>query len=239
MIAKLFHEDAKTLQEGENAYTSNHVKFMRYIGDIRSAVLEGQIRARMKKTIELDMDSHTIVNHHCSCPRDLDLCHHMAALLYYGHYNISVVNRPNVSTETKSCIANQCCGDDNIVLIRFSGVIVRPSVEYIEEDDKQLYVSSQCALSVDQIRNIATATFGLILGAYKRNIETGRNFPKSLFTSLVEGYSLSKVMAVQWGRNNERAATKQFEELHMLKVNQTGLWLDTSGFLVASPDFGS
>nr|CAI5837660.1 unnamed protein product [Callosobruchus analis] len=94
MIAKLFHEDPKILQDGENAYTSNHVKFMRYIGNVRPAVLEGQVQARMKKTvyhvqIELDMDSHTIVNHNCSCPRGLDLCHHMAALLYYGHYNIS------------------------------------------------------------------------------------------------------------------------------------------------------
>nr|CAI5855723.1 unnamed protein product [Callosobruchus analis] len=282
---------------------------MRYIGNVGPAVLEGQVQARMKKTvyhvqIELDMDSHTIVNHNCSCPRGLDLCHHMAALLYYGHYNISstdterqwgvsgmvvteeepVLSIDQMFPQKQSYVAigdpsklninkfKSMLGDSNVV--GFSWLLkpeaneemisLIPSIEdilycqeYIEAEDEQSYVSRQCALNINQIRKIAAATvgqhsnelwlithklrltsskFGLILGAYKRNIETGRSFPKSLFTSLVEGYSLSKVMAVQWGRHNEGTATKQFEELHMLRVNQTSLWLDESGFLGASPD---
>nr|CAI5860753.1 unnamed protein product [Callosobruchus analis] len=252
MIAKLFHEDPKILQDGENAYTSNHVKFMRYIGNVRPAVLEGQVQARMKKTvyhvqIELDMDSHTIVNHNCSCPRGLDLCHHMAALLYYGHYNISstdterqwgvsgrvvteeepVLSIDQTFPQKQSYVAigdpsklninkfKSMLGDSNVV--GFSWLLkpeaneemisLIPSIEdilycqeYIEAEDKQSYVSRQCALNIDQIRKIAAATvgqhsnelwlitrklrltsskFGLILGAYKRNIETEDkvNFP--------------------------------------------------------------
>nr|CAI5854245.1 unnamed protein product [Callosobruchus analis] len=217
MIAKLFHEDPKILQDGENAYTSNHVKFMRYIGNVRPAVLEGQVQARMKKTVSCAGDSNVV--------------------------GFSWLLKPEANEEMISLIPSI----EDILYCQ----------EYIEAEDKQSYVSRQCALNIDQIRKIAAATvgqhsnelwlithklrltsskFGLILGAYKRNIETGRSFPKSLFTSLVEGYSLSKVMAVQWGRHNEGTATKQFEELHMLRINQTGLWLDESGFLGASPD---
>ena len=30
---------------------------------------------------------------HCACPRGLALCHHVAAVLYYAHYNVSSTDK--------------------------------------------------------------------------------------------------------------------------------------------------
>lgn len=61
-------------------------------------------------------------------------------------------------------------------------------------------------------------------------------FPPSLFKRLKGEYNLDKVRSVQWGRDNEKTAIKQFEEENGLKVTATGIWLHTSGLLAASPD---
>lgn len=42
--------------------------------------------------------------------------------------------------------------------------------------------------------------------------------------------------SVQWGINNEEVAIKCFENEQGLKVDETGIWLDESGLLGASPD---
>jgi hypothetical protein len=47
---------------------------------------------------------------------------------------------------------------------------------------------------------------------------------------------LSRVKAVTWGVNNEKEAVKAFETSTGLKVQDTGLWLDSSGVVGASPD---
>ena len=47
---------------------------------------------------------------------------------------------------------------------------------------------------------------------------------------------MSRVKAVQWGVNNETEALKAFTKLTGKTVVETGIWLDTSGILCASPD---
>lgn len=39
-----------------------------------------------------------------------------------------------------------------------------------------------------------------------------------------------------WGVSNENEAVKAFEQSTGLKVQETGLWLDSSGVVGASPD---
>ena len=58
----------------------------------------------------------------------------------------------------------------------------------------------------------------------------------SLLKRLLGEYDLSRVKAVQWGVNNETEALKAFTNLTGKTVLETGIWLDTSGILGASPD---
>ncbi|KAI4454270.1 hypothetical protein MML48_10g00001240 [Holotrichia oblita] len=39
--------------------------------------------------ISIDLKKGEVVSKHCSCPRGLTVCHHMASLLYSAHYNVS------------------------------------------------------------------------------------------------------------------------------------------------------
>lgn len=58
----------------------------------------------------------------------------------------------------------------------------------------------------------------------------------SLLKRLLGEYDISRVKAVQWGVNNEAEAIKAFTNLTAKTVQETGLWLDGSGILGASPD---
>ena len=60
--------------------------------------------------------------------------------------------------------------------------------------------------------------------------------PPSLIKRLLGEYDLSRVKAVTWGVNNEQEGSKAFTRLTGQKVMETGIWLDTSGVLGASPD---
>lgn len=58
----------------------------------------------------------------------------------------------------------------------------------------------------------------------------------SLLKRLLGEYDISRVKAVQWGVNNEAEAIEAFTNLTAKTVQKTGLWLDGSGILGASPD---
>lgn len=126
------------------------------------------------------------------------------------------------------------------------------SREYIESTNGNDFLQQKCALTTDNIKYIEKITqgqhsnanwyiarkhrltaskFGTVLSACRRN-----KFPPSLFKSLTEGYSLAKVSAVQWGKENETTALEEFKCFTKLEVQASGLWLDCSGFLGASPD---
>ncbi|KAJ8954526.1 hypothetical protein NQ318_000758 [Aromia moschata] len=94
VIAKLFKDNEKQLRRGENAYTSGHVKNMTFNSEMEPAILKGDVLASMKKRIynvevSVDLKNQVVTSSHCSCPRGQVVCHHLAALLYYAHYNIS------------------------------------------------------------------------------------------------------------------------------------------------------
>ncbi|KAJ8961347.1 hypothetical protein NQ318_014590 [Aromia moschata] len=94
VIAKLFKDNEKQLRRGENAYTSGHVKNMTFNSEMEPAILKGDVHASMKKRIynvevSVDLKNQVVTSSHCSCPRGQVVCHHLAALLYYAHYNIS------------------------------------------------------------------------------------------------------------------------------------------------------
>ena len=53
---------------------------------------------------------------------------------------------------------------------------------------------------------------------------------------LLGEYDLSRVRTVMWGVHNEDEAVKAFVKSTGLQVTATGVWLDPSGVLGASPD---
>ena len=75
---------------------------------------------------------------------------------------------------------------------------------------------------------LTASNFGSVLQA--------KRVTPSLLKRLLGEYDLSRVKAVQWGVNNETEALKAFTNLTGKTVLETGIWLDTSGILGASPD---
>nr|CAH7713590.1 unnamed protein product [Callosobruchus chinensis] len=78
---------------------------------------------------------------------------------------------------------------------------------------------------------LTSSKFGAVISAYKRN-----KYPKSLFKGLLEGYDLSGVQAIQWGKENEQTAIAKFKEVTGLCVEPAGFHLHACGFLGTSPD---
>ncbi|KAL9987371.1 hypothetical protein ACROYT_G001665 [Oculina patagonica] len=75
---------------------------------------------------------------------------------------------------------------------------------------------------------LTASNFGCVLKA--------KRVTPSLVKRLLGEYDLSKVKAVQWGVNNEQEALNAFKRLTGKNVQETGIWLDSSGILGASPD---
>ncbi|XP_031356789.1 uncharacterized protein LOC116180801 [Photinus pyralis] len=303
LIADLFKEDVNQLKRGENAYSSGHVKKMLFNAETQPAFLKGEVQASMKnKVYKVEVHIHLnegVVSTQCSCPRGQALCHHIAALLYHGHYNISSTdkarewgvkgkaagNKDEIETidklyprEPYSALVREISANkieqfrhklrqSNVVGFAWLlqpeanneiSVLVPPideilfSEAYLHAKNKEEYLLSQCEVDQQKIQQVAEFTigqhknegwmiarkmrltaskFGTILSACKRD-----KYSPSLFKSLLEGYDLQKVLAVQWGRDHEETALKTFMETTGKKVHPTGLWLHECGFLGASPD---
>lgn len=127
------------------------------------------------------------------------------------------------------------------------------STEYLETPNKKEYIIDKCRITESQVQlvientlgqaknenwliarknRITASNFGSILAAVERN-----RFPPSLYKRLTDGYDLSSVLAVQWGKEHEKVAVETFiSNIEGAEVIPTGLWLDTCGFLGASPD---
>ncbi|XP_034245756.1 uncharacterized protein LOC117647892 [Thrips palmi] len=83
----------KQFRRGQKAYESNHVKS--FVWDSSHLVIKGTVRASMKgqnytTSVVLNED-YSIKETNCNCVRGI-ACHHIAALLICGHYNISVTD---------------------------------------------------------------------------------------------------------------------------------------------------
>lgn len=75
---------------------------------------------------------------------------------------------------------------------------------------------------------LTASNFGAVLNS--------KRITPSLIKRVLGEYSLSGVQAINWGINNEAEAIKAFIKATGLTVKDSGLWLDPSGILGASPD---
>lgn len=51
IISKLFKDNEKQLERGENSYTSGNVKTMNFLGNLHPAVIKGKVQASMKSKL--------------------------------------------------------------------------------------------------------------------------------------------------------------------------------------------
>ncbi|KAG5870683.1 hypothetical protein JTB14_003881 [Gonioctena quinquepunctata] len=127
------------------------------------------------------------------------------------------------------------------------------SKEYLEASDRDLFLREKLCLTQNKVKEVVNKTigqaknenwliarknrltasnFGAVLAAVNR-----QRYPPSLFKKLLNGYDLSLVMAIQWGKEHENVALNTFSDaFDNMDIIPTGLWLDESGFLGASPD---
>ena len=117
-------------------------------------------------------------------------------------------------------------------------------------DNEQIeYLKSKVAVDLDTVKKISYLTSGQRSNPSWHLVRKGRltasNFgcvlnakrtTPSLIKRLLGEYDISRVKAVAWGVTNEEEAIKAFEEKTKLQVIETGVWLDESGVLGASPD---
>ncbi|XP_031329694.1 uncharacterized protein LOC116160599 [Photinus pyralis] len=88
-----YFEEKRTIQKAENALNSGNVQKVQFMQEI--STVKGEVLASMKKQVykvELIITKDGIESSTCTCPRGLYLCHHMAAVALFVHYNISITD---------------------------------------------------------------------------------------------------------------------------------------------------
>ena len=116
-------------------------------------------------------------------------------------------------------------------------------------NDKTSYLIEKLRISEDQRVAVNTATIGQRDNPSWQMLRKGRltasNFGSvlnckrvtvSLIKQILGQRDLSRVQAINWGIINENEAKKVFQQKTHLCVEESGLWLQLSGMLGASPD---
>jgi len=110
-ISDYFKNNIKQLKRGEIAYKDNHV--LKFQMDPNLGIIVGEVKPSMRSDpykVEILINDDRITNSKCSCPRGTAICHHIAALAIYTHYNLSSTDKScswsarknNLSTEIKT-----------------------------------------------------------------------------------------------------------------------------------------
>ncbi|KAG5866625.1 hypothetical protein JTB14_035102 [Gonioctena quinquepunctata] len=209
MIANFFKDAINQLQRGENAYK---------IGNVKSMVFD--------REVSINVDNDTILDVSCTCPRGLVKCHHIAALCIYGHHNVSVTDqacrwsaprqgnvvgyswllRPESEVDVEDILPSV----ENLVF----------SKEYLEASDRDLFLREKLCLTQNKVKEVVNKTIGQ---AKNENWLIAR---KNRLTA-----------TIQWGKEHQNVALNTFSDaFDNMDIIPTGLWLDESGFLGASPD---
>ncbi|KAK5649898.1 hypothetical protein RI129_000927 [Pyrocoelia pectoralis] len=93
-IINYFKDEEKLICKGENAVDSGHVNNI--IFDAAIHIIRGSVHASMRAReykVEILFASDWSIDHAtCECPRGQLLCHHMAAVLLFSHYNVSITD---------------------------------------------------------------------------------------------------------------------------------------------------
>ena len=77
---------------------------------------------------------------------------------------------------------------------------------------------------------------GRLTASNFRSVLNAKKVSQSLLKKVLGECNLSGVQAINWGINNEAEAIEDFRQVTGLAVEESGLWLEPSGILDASPD---
>lgn len=89
-ILEYFKDSVKQFKRGEIAYKNGHV--LKFQADLDLNIIVGEIKPSMKNDkykVKLMLNDGSIVDAECTYPRGKVVCHHIAALALYTHYNLS------------------------------------------------------------------------------------------------------------------------------------------------------
>lgn len=89
-----YFTEPRIIKKAENALASGHVSKLEFDDDL--GCIRGDVQASMKNKVyrvEILLKSTEIEKCSCNCPRGLDVCHHMAALALFAHYNLSITDK--------------------------------------------------------------------------------------------------------------------------------------------------
>lgn len=126
------------------------------------------------------------------------------------------------------------------------------SEQFQNSSNKKEFISNLLKLDKNKIKQIAEDTTGqsenIKWSLYKQYRITSSNFhkvlkcinrnkfPPSLFKTLLGNYNLNSIRAIQWGKNHEQVALREFKNKFKIDISLTGIWLHKSGVIGASPD---
>ncbi|KAK7939877.1 hypothetical protein WMY93_003203 [Mugilogobius chulae] len=176
--------------------------------------------------------------------------------IYYVHVLVHVHNRIHVTGRQKDlCISMHWMLSPEPTVPQLDVPCVEDlllSDSYLESTNKIQWLKDKMAMTPDQIQQVAQLTAGQsnnhLWALVRKNRLTASNFssalaalrrnrfPPSLFKKIMCSYNLSNKDAIIWGTNNEAVARAKYCSFGDAVVEETGVWLHTSGVLGASPD---
>lgn len=129
-ISEYFKDNIKQLKRGEIAYKDGHV--LKFQADLDLNIIVGEIKPSMKNNkykVKMMLNDSSIVEAECTCPRGQVVCHHIAALALYTHYNLSSTDKSCSWNVRKS---NTC--DEVKTISQIYGGFDSPSTIISDED---------------------------------------------------------------------------------------------------------
>lgn len=93
-ITDYFKDNIKQLKRGEIAYKDNHI--LKFQTDPNLDIVMGDVKPSMRSNpynVIISLKDGCIADAQCSCPRGTLICHHIAALAIYTHYNLSSTDK--------------------------------------------------------------------------------------------------------------------------------------------------
>ncbi|KAL4153494.1 hypothetical protein QTP88_001327 [Uroleucon formosanum] len=244
-ISDYFKNNIKQLKRGEIAYKDNHVLKFQMIPNL--GIIVGEVKISMRsdpyKVEILINDDRTAI------------CHHIAALALYTHYNLKIktINQIHGSIDFPDTVVSET--DINIfkkeisnlteLVVETIGVIILdPEIRRLVrmKDFISLKKSLFTKLHINDstILQLVTDTTGQLKNPlwfhYRQHRLTASNFGISLFKPLENNNNITGVHAIQWGITNEICGIKVLEQDQNINVKPTGLWLKSIGLLGATPD---
>jgi len=93
-LSSFFKDNMKQFKRGEIADKDGQI--LKFQADLEQNIVVGDVKPSMKSDpykVRILLNEFSISDAHCSCPRGVAICHHIAALALYTHYNISSTDK--------------------------------------------------------------------------------------------------------------------------------------------------